>query len=183
MKNYINEYIPEPKELIEKAEEVLKAINESSLIKINRNIIGSDKKYRARIYFENQEKNSFSQKTKKPNDFSGIYVLYNKRKPVYVGISKTIIRRLKYHLFGMKDNESSFVYILAKAKHENITGQKHDGKRKDFPFSKYKDEIQNDIKDNWSIKYCAIENSYELSFIEIYISCALKSKWNTFRTH
>jgi len=112
-----------------------------------------------------------------------LYVFYNKNKPVYVGISKTMIRRLKYHLFGKKDNESSFVYILAKAKYENDTGQIHNGKRKDFPFNDYKDEIQNDMKENWSMKYCAIENGYELSFIEIYVACVLKSKWNTFKTH
>jgi len=183
MKNYVNENIPDPKELIKKAEQVLRKLCESKKIAINGNLIDSNKKYKARKYFEHEQKNSFSYKSKKPNDFSGLYVFYNKNKPVYVGISKTMIRRLKYHLFGKKDNESSFVYILAKAKYENDTGQIHNGKRKDFPFNDYKDEIQNDMKENWSMKYCAIENGYELSFIEIYVACVLKSKWNTFKTH
>jgi hypothetical protein len=183
MQNYINEYIPEPIELIEKAEQVLRKLHESIPIRINEHIIDSNKKYKARDYFKDEIKNSFSYKSKNPNDFSGIYVFYYKDEPVYVGISGTIIRRLKYHLFGKKDNESSFVYLLAKAKYENDTGKKHNGKRKEFPFDDYKDEIQNDMKENWSIKYCAIGNGYELSFIEIYVACVLKSKWNTFKTH
>ena len=183
MQNYINEYIPEPKELIEKAEQVLMKLNESSPIKINDNIIDQKNEYKAKEYFKNEKKNSYSYKSKRPNDFSGIYVFYNNDEPVYVGISGTIIRRLKYHLFGKKDNESSFVYLLAKEKYKNDTGKKHNGKRKEFPFTDYKDEIQNDMKRNWSIKYCAIDNGYELAFIEIYVACVLKSKWNTFKTH
>ena len=36
---------------------------------------------------------------------------------------------------------------------------------------------------NRSFKVYPIENGYNLSFTEIYLACALETKWNTFKTH
>ena len=128
-------------------------------------------------------KNTKSYKSINNNDFSGLYIFYSHGKPIYVGISGTVIRRLKYHLFGQKDNESSFVYLMARKQHENEIGKKYTGKRSDFVFDDYRDEIQKEMKEKWSFKYIQIENGYFLSFIEIYIACALETNWNTFKTH
>jgi len=182
-KNYSSEVIPDISELVYNAENTLKSLESNSPIKIKGSIVNSKGEYIGKIYFSNQSKNSYSYKSINENDFSGLYIFYNKTLPVYVGISGTIIRRLKYHLFGLKENESSLVYLIANEKYQFKYGIEHNGQRKDFPFDEFRLQIQSEIISKWSFKYFPIENGYQLSFSEIYVACALKTRWNTFKTH
>lgn len=181
-KNYTNEPIPNITELVNNANSILESLLKIKPVKINGSLVKNDS-YVGRKYFEEQQKNSYSYKSVNENDFSGVYVFYKNNKPIYVGISGTIIRRLKYHLFGLKNNESSLVYLIAKENYQKEYGIKYSGKRSDFPFSNFRQEIQTEMINNWSFKIYPIKNGYNLSFTEIYLACALETKWNTFKTH
>lgn len=57
------------------------------------------------------------------DDFKGLYVFYEDDKPIYVGISKNVLKRLRQHVKCEKQNESSFAYLLTldHAKQNKIT--------------------------------------------------------------
>ena len=159
-KNYISELIPDTSQLVDNANVILNSLEDMKPINIEGSLVSNNGKYVGREYFAKQVKNSYSYKSKNENDFSGIYVFYVNLVPVYVGISGTIIRRMKYHLFGMKDNESSLVYLIANENYQNKYSIQHSGKRKDFPFDEFRTKIQAEMIKNWSFKYYQIENGY-----------------------
>ncbi len=118
------------------------------------------------------------------NDFSALYVLYSGKQAMHVGISKTVIRRLKQHLVSEGNNTASLVYLLARDKYRAETGAEFVGLKRDFPFHKYRPTIQDQIHRDWSfvVVPCSA-NGFELSFTEIYVANALQSHWNSFDTH
>jgi len=67
--------------------------------------------------------------------YSGVYVFYDKKRPLYVGISKNIHNRFKKHLSGSKKSSSS-----------TLRAELH--KRRKI---KYKDTR------NWLLKNCTIK--------------------------
>lgn len=164
-KNYANEPIPNITELVSNANSILESLLKIKPVKINGSLVKNDS-YVGRKYFEEQQKNSHSYKSVNENDFSGVYVFYKNNKPIYVGISGTIIRRLKYHLLN---NGSSSVYLIAKEKYQKKYGIKYSGKRNNFPFSNFRQGIQTEMINNWSFKVYPIENGYNLSFTEIFL--------------
>lgn len=62
-----------------------------------------------------------SGKVSSNNEFKGLYIfgelVNNKIVPVYIGISRTVYRRLRQHGFGKLHNECSLAYLMAK--HDN----------------------------------------------------------------
>jgi GIY-YIG catalytic domain len=62
---------------------------------------------------------------RRSGDFSGCYVLLREGKPFYVGISRTVVQRLRQHVTGNTHFDASLAYLMATAK----TG--HDMKRSD----------------------------------------------------
>lgn len=182
--NYAGEEIPDLQHLLKLAEESLMHISLMEAVALKDNIVDlQSDEYIGRRYFSKNVKNTRAHHSINYNDFSGLYVFYENNAPIYVGISNTIIRRLKSHLYGMKNNESSLVYLISRYEYEKNNGKGHHGTRNDFPFPEYRDKVQNEMKKKWSIKTIEMKNGYELSFIEIYIATALKTKWNSFHTH
>jgi hypothetical protein len=116
------------------------------------------------------------------NEFRGLYVFGEKTeensiKPVYVGISRTVYRRLRQHGWGNYQNECTLAYLIAK-KQFNLTFNKNDKK-------KNKDNLQigkNEVK-KFKVALYHFENDYELYLMEVILAGMWKTKWNSFRTH
>src|SRR5579871_2309797 len=47
------------------------------------------------------------------SDFSGCYVLLREGKPFYVGISRTVVQRLRQHVTGKTHFDASLAYLMA----------------------------------------------------------------------
>ena len=80
-KNYTNKPIPSITELVNNANSILESLLEIKPVKINGSLVKNNS-YVGRKYFEEQQKNSHTYKSVNENDFSGIYVFYEKNKPI-----------------------------------------------------------------------------------------------------
>jgi GIY-YIG catalytic domain len=114
-------------------------------------------------------------------DFPGCYVLLHDTKPFYVGISRSVVQRLRQHVTGTSHFDASLAYLMATGK----TG--HEMKRaeamKDATFRKAFDEARALLKD-CSAAFIEIVNPLELYLFEAYCAMELDTcEWNTFRTH
>ncbi len=194
MENYKKETIPYSESLIKEFEKIVKNLNlrenkllfrdfyvekNGKLIK-NIEIIGKN--------FAYNSKNSIRVKTN--NEMKGIYIFFENEKPdakpIYIGISKTILRRIKQHFSGRLHNQASLAFIIAKEQHNNGDHEKHSGNRLSFPFEKYRPEIQKRMKNEWGIRIIPIDGNsdyYRMATFEILLSCEFKTKWNTFQPH
>ena len=115
------------------------------------------------------------------DDFSGCYVLVRDDEPFYVGISQTVVRRLRQHVTGTTHFDASLAYRMATDK----TG--HEMRRaeamKDSAFRTAFAEAQALLRVS-SVAFVEIENPLELYLFEAYCAMELDTcEWNTFRTH
>lgn len=121
------------------------------------------------------------------NEIKGLYIFSvqqdNMLKPLYVGISQTIIRRLKQHFFGEYHNQSTLVYIQSKEKYKIKNQREFTDKRDNFPYDDYRDEIQQFMREHYYINVVPINDNFKLSLMEINCACFWHTKYNTFETH
>ena len=118
---------------------------------------------------------------RRTTDFSGCYVLTREEKPFYVGISRTVVSRLRQHGMGKTHFDASLAYRMAceKAPHESTRDQA----MKDPKFQKEFQEAQRLLHES-SVAFIEIVNPLELYLFEPYCAIELNtSEWNTFRTH
>jgi predicted GIY-YIG superfamily endonuclease len=114
-------------------------------------------------------------------DFAGCYVLSEKDQPVYVGISRQVIARLRQHAYGNTHFDASLAYRIA---------------AKSSPHKLTRDKAMESLAFKESfIDAKAYIGSLNSSFVEIgnplvrYVFepyCALHfgtAEWNTFETH
>jgi len=142
-KKFRNEIILSNKDLNEFAENILSSINLIQPIDILSNIIDKETYYYlGKEYFKDFEKNSIVGYSKYNNDFSGLYILYNDDKVVYVGISNSIIRKIKLLLIAKHNVQSNLVYLIAKKMYEDENKKVYKGSRSEFPIEKYIITIQ-----------------------------------------
>ena len=116
-----------------------------------------------------------------PGDFSGCYVLMDGTKPIYVGISRTVLQRLRQHVTGQGHNDASLVYRIAR-KNCEISGSRAEAMK----IEKFKQEFkkQQAYLKGLQVAFIAIENPLELYAFEVFAAMALDtSDWNTFQTH
>lgn len=116
-----------------------------------------------------------------PTDFSGCYVLIDGTKPIYVGISRTVLQRLRQHVTGRGHNDASLAYRMAK-KHCQTPGSRSEAMK----IEKFDQEFkrQQAYLKGLNVAFIAIENPLELYAFEVFAAMALDtSEWNTFRTH
>lgn len=78
--------------------------------------------------------NKLNPKNKDNNELTGLYVFGELNEkgtidPIYVGISRTVFRRLYQHTWGKKHNETSFSYLKAKQQ------TSHKGSRIELPLA------------------------------------------------
>jgi len=111
----------------------------------------------------------------------GCYVLVEKGRPVYVGISQDVLSRLTNHVKGKTHNESTLAYKIAAGAPRHDMPRDEAMNDSDFQreFEKAKDQIK-----NMNVAFIEIENDLELHIFEAYCSMELNtSKLNSFRTH
>jgi hypothetical protein len=117
-----------------------------------------------------------------PSDFSGCYVLLDGNQPIYVGISRNVIVRLRQHLLGKDHYAASLAYAMAK-KRSGATSGTRKNRMSDTDFSAAFQESQMYLR-SLSVGIIEIENPLELYVFEAYTAMALgTAEWNTFRTH
>lgn len=120
-------------------------------------------------------------KVGKEVDFPGCYVFIDAGKPVYVGISRGLVKRLTQHLNYDSHYSASLVYKMASEEYPHE--MKRDQAMKDEQFREVFFTKQEQLQ-NMTIAYIEIQNDLELYLFEVYASMKLDTDtWNTFRTH
>jgi len=182
--NYADEEIPDPAALLERAQDSVKSVLSAIPLPIEDNLVSSGKnEYIGRHFFRDFTKTTSTYRSGTKNDFSGIYVFLKSDRAVYVGISNSVIRRLKYHLIADRENQSSFVYLMSRKQYELDNGVAYSGARKDFPFELYRQRFQTEMIREWKFIVHPCSGGYHLSFTEILLAASLRTRWNSFETH
>ncbi len=114
----------------------------------------------------------------------GVYVFFEDNKPIYVGRSNRLKKRLKEHSQRSSDHYSATLAFKI-AKQNTLTLQKKQTneqlmKNRDFveEFEAAKDRIA-----RTKIRFIEIEDQIEQAMFEIYASLALGTELNDFGTH
>lgn len=113
---------------------------------------------------------------KSPNEIKGIYFFIEDSPSfnlAYVGISATILRRMKHHTYGSDDNQPSLAYLIASHKKGKANS------RKEFKHMEFGKQIVRKFK----IVIYPIEDDYQMYFFEVALSGILNSTYNSFKTH
>jgi predicted GIY-YIG superfamily endonuclease len=112
------------------------------------------------------------------NEFKGLYIFGEEQNgkviPVYVGISRTVFRRLRQHTFGKNHNQCSLAYLKTKHQKAEIT-RKTVTNEDMLPAKK--------IIQNYKVDLIEVQNDYDLYFLELVLAGKFKTKWNSFKTH
>ena len=123
-----------------------------------------------------------SSKHKSDNEIMGLYIfgepIDNTVEPVYVGITRTIYRRLKQHGWGKWHNQCTLAYIMANKHYHN---NEFDKSRKDLP-ERELDDMKKKLRKH-HVMIIPVDLDYELYFLEVALAGLLETKWNSFRTH
>jgi predicted GIY-YIG superfamily endonuclease len=111
----------------------------------------------------------------------GCYVLIDSDDPIYVGISKNVIRRLRQHVRGTTHFDASLAYKIAATRKPHTMTRKEAMSKHRFhlEFEKARSELS-----DLHVAFIPIANLLELHLFEAYCAMELDtSKWNTFETH
>jgi hypothetical protein len=183
-KNYKDEFMPESSDLLKKADEILTGLSNIKtytfwdIFKLSKK-----EEYCYTKIFDGTALLNCKNNSNKENEISGLYVFIKDSKPIYIGISKTIIRRIRQHMYGENHNESTLAFLIALKQYEEKEGREYDGERSDFPYNQYRPRIQDDMRDNWKIKIIKEKCPYTMHFLEVHFSIKLQTYWNSFETH
>jgi hypothetical protein len=94
--------------------------------------------------------------------------------PVYVGISRHLLRRMRQHAFGKSKLEASL--CRRKARYEFEQGNVADD------LDSERERQQEKLKD-YAVLVIREASDYDLYFMEVYLAGRLGTRWNSFRTH
>lgn len=114
-------------------------------------------------------------------DFSGCYVLMEAGSPFYVGISRTVLSRLRSHVLGRGSEDATLAYSMACAAKPHAMSRKQAMADPEFrrAFEGQKAHLK-----TLHAAFVEIDNAFEMHIFEAY--CALELDtcvWNTFATH
>jgi hypothetical protein len=116
-----------------------------------------------------------------PGDFSGCYVLLEGQRPVYVGISRRVLSRLRQHVRGRTHFDASLAYRIAQGRRPTVGSRTTAMGNASFgaEFEKAKQYLA-----VLRVSFVEIQNPLELYVFEAYAAMSLRThEWNTFRTH
>lgn len=113
-------------------------------------------------------------------EFQGCYVFTEGKANKYVGISKTIIHRIRQHLKGVNYTHSSLAYKLAKEKLNLGLTSKENMRNPEF-LNEFK--LAQKRISTWGLSVVEILDPIELYLFEVYASLELKTTYNSFETH
>ncbi len=114
-------------------------------------------------------------------DFAGCYVLLNRRRPIYIGISRGVVGRLIQHVKGRTHYDASLAYRMACDGNSHSLTRSQAMERPSFrrAFEEAKERLL-----RMSVAFIDIENPVELHLFEVYCAMQLDTaRWNSFRTH
>ncbi len=115
------------------------------------------------------------------DDFSGCYVLVDAKRPIYVGISRGVVGRLRQHFTGKTHYDASLAYSMAQ-RQKKTTGKRCDAMK--IPAFLVNFNAAQIYLRSLSVGFIPIENPVELYVFEAYAATVLEThEWNTFRTH
>jgi hypothetical protein len=122
---------------------------------------------------------------KLPNEFQGLYVFSDNERPIYIGMSRAIMRRILGHIKVDNKNYASLAYLMAKKQY----AETHDGDE-NIPMGEIKGLIkrkQEDIKKfSFTVKLIGEETPSQHAFMhmaENFCANYFKAHWNSFKTH
>lgn len=180
--NDLNKLLQEAQKIAKKIEVEFKNPNCPKLNELYKVVHGKtfrDKKaFDESTYFANINSTISRPEQNKNNEFKGLYVFGEEKDgvviPFYIGISRTIFRRLRQHGWGKRHNKCSLAYLMTKKRVTYIdrTTVTNDD------LLHAKEKIQNS-----RIVLIPVKEDYDLYFLEVAIAGILKTKWNNFRTH
>ncbi len=114
-------------------------------------------------------------------DFAGCYIFMEHASPIYAGISRKVLSRIRQHLCGKTHFDASLAYRMAKRKMP--TRLKRGDAMQDPTFRKVFDERQAHLR-GLRVAFIPIENDLEIYLFEAFCAMELDTwEWNTFRTH
>jgi hypothetical protein len=120
-------------------------------------------------------------KVDRKTDFPGCYVFIDEAKPVYVGISRGVVKRLVQHLNFESHYTASLVYRMATDDYPHE--MRRDQAMKDEQFRSVFLSAQGRLRQT-SVAFVEINNDLELYVFEVLAAMHLDTDtWNTFRTH
>lgn len=168
-------------EILEKLNaDACKKVNELYFLDKNR-IKRNEESFNALGYIPNTFLNNNSKNTIN-NEFKGLYIFGDevdgKVTPVYVGISRSIFRRLKQHAWGTKHNECSLAYLKTKHQWESEKKEISRATITNQDMLAAKAVIQ-----NYKVVLVEVQNDYDLYFLEVTLAGIFRTKWNSFKTH
>lgn len=114
-------------------------------------------------------------------DFSGSYVLIEDSDPVYVGISRSVLARVRQHVLGRSHFDASLAYLIAQRRLPT-KGQR--SKNMEIPEFQVAFAGAQEYLRGLHVATVRIDNPLELHVFEAYAAMALgTAEWNSFRTH
>lgn len=115
------------------------------------------------------------------SDFGGCYVLIHNSRPIYVGISQTVLKRLRQHVLGTTYNDATLAYSIATTRWPHNMTRAKAMANKDFQIRFA--EAQQYIRE-LSVAFIEIANALELYLFEAFCAMELDtSEGNKFETH
>ncbi len=120
-------------------------------------------------------------------EIKGIYVFAEEidgvAKPFYIGMSQTVIRRLRQHVFGTGHNQATLAYLMARTEYNTKENSQYKGTRQDLQyFINHRERFQKEIRNaRFAIK--EIDDDYLMYMAEVFTACHFRCKWNSFETH
>lgn len=120
-------------------------------------------------------------KVNRSTDFPGCYVFSDQGTPVYVGISRGVVKRLVQHLNYESHFTASLVYKMATEDYPHA--MKRDQAMKDDQFRAVFLSAQGRLRQT-TVAFVEITNDLEMYLFEVFAAMHFDTKtWNTFRTH
>ena len=141
-----------------------------------------------KIFLEEYYNTKASKQRISNTEIEGLYIFFNSdRKPIYTGISRGLIRRLRNHGWGGTSGTSTLAYLMAKESNPKLTA---------LEFEKNNDELQRKylkIVQNLFVYIYPFQGSenianeeheyFSLQVLEVMVSVRLQCYWNSFKTH
>jgi hypothetical protein len=116
-----------------------------------------------------------------PGDFPGCYLFQEGTRAIYVGISRSVLGRIRQHLRGKTHFDASLAYRMAKRKMP--TRLQRTEAMQDAAFQVVFEECQAYLR-TLQVSFIPIENDLVIYLFEAYCAIELDTAdWNTFRTH
>lgn len=114
-------------------------------------------------------------------DFSGSYVLIEDSNPVYVGISRSVLARVRQHVLGRSHFDASLAYLIAQRRLPT-KGQR--SKNMESPEFQAAFAAAQQYSRGLRVATVRIDNPLELHVFEADAPMSLgTAEWNSFRTH